>query len=151
MIYFRNFLRDNSASKGSAMVEAAIFFPIAVFCAMAVITLMLNIYSQTTTQAHVHVRLRAEAAADGGRTQSLIVDEYERDLYRREAESVSFTIVETKNLLTKSLETSFAKTYFGGRFTNPLGYEMEYYARSYIIDESGIALQIKNILTSIID
>jgi len=118
------------------MVEAAVFFPIAVFCAMAVMALLLNIYSQTTTQAHLHVRLRADAAAAGDRTQVRLFSPYERDRYRKEAESVSFTVVEGNGSVWRWLEASRSKTYYGGRFTNPLGYETEYYARSYIVNEA---------------
>jgi len=118
------------------MVEAAIFFPIAVFCAMAVMALLINIYSQTATQAHLHVRLRAEAAEIGDRTQVWLTDAYERDRYRKEAESVSFAVAEAGGPVWKWLEASRAKTYYGGRFTNPLGYETEYYARSYIVNEA---------------
>jgi hypothetical protein len=128
------------------MVEAAIFFPIAVFCAMAVLALLLNIYSQTSTQAHLHIRLRAEAAAYGDRAQVRLEDAYIRDRYRREAESVSFAYSETENAFKKSLEASRGITYYGGRFTNPLGYETEYYARSYIIDEAGI-VRLKDVFT----
>jgi hypothetical protein len=134
-MYLRVFRRENS-SKGTALVEAAIFFPIAVFCAMAVMALLLNIYSQTATQAHLHVRLRAEAAAVGDRTQARLTNAYARDRYRREAESVSFAVSETGGPFLKSLEASRLKTYYGGRFTNPLGYETEYYARNYILDEA---------------
>jgi len=125
------------------MVEAAIYFPIAVFCAMAVMALLLNIYSQTATQAHLHVYLRTEAAAKGDRTQARLTDAYARDRYRSEAESVSFAVVETEGALHKSLEASRMKTYYGGRFTNPFGYETEYYARSYILDEA-MAVRLKN-------
>ena len=118
------------------MVEAAIFFPIAVFAAMAVMALLLNIYSQAATQAHLHVYLRAEASARGDRTQARLTDAYERDRYRRAAESISFSAAETGGPLLKSLEASRSKTYYGGRFTDPLGYEAEYYARSYILDEA---------------
>ena len=118
------------------MVEAAIFFPIAVFCAMAVMALLLTIYSQTSTQAHLHVRLRAEAAAVGDRTQVMLTNAYERDRYRREAESVSFAINEAGGPVWKWLEASRSKTYYGGRFTNPAGYETDYYARSYIVNEA---------------
>jgi len=121
------------------MVEAAIFFPIAVFCAMAVMALLLNIYSQTATQAHMHVRLRAEAAAAGDRTQTRLSDAFVRDRYRREAESVSFAVSKSGEGLWKWLETSRTKTYYGGMFTNPLGYETGYYARSYIVNEALIA------------
>ena len=135
---FRIFRRENSCS-GGAMVEAAIFFPIAVFCAMAVMALLLNIYSQTATQAHLHVRLRAEAAAVGDRTQARLTDAYARDRYRSEAESVSFAVSDRSEGLRKWKEASRTLTYYGGRFTNPRGYETEYYARSYIVDEATIA------------
>ena len=118
------------------MVEAAIFFPIAVFCAMAVMALLLNIYSQASTQAHLHIRLRAEASEAGDRTQVRLTDAYERDRYRKEAESVSFAIVEAGGPVTRRIEASRSMTYYGGRFTNPLGYETEYYARSYIVNEA---------------
>ena len=134
-MYFQIFRRENS-SKGTAMVEAAIYFPIAIFCIMAVLALLLNIYSQTATQAHLHIKLRAEAAAYGGRTGVVLVDAYVRDKYRREAESIPFVVNEKGNILRRSLEASFARTYYGGHFTNPEGYVTEYYASSYIIDES---------------
>jgi len=118
------------------MVEASIFFPISVFCAMAVMALLLNIYSQTATQAHLHVRLRADAAAAGDRTQVRLTDAYERDRYRKEAESVSFAVTEAGGPVWKWLEASRSKTYYGGRFTNPAGYETEYYAKSYIVNEA---------------
>ena len=119
------------------MVEAAIFFPIAVFCAMAVMALLLNMYSQAATQAHLHLHIRAEAAAYGNRTQVRLTDAYVRDRYRREAESVYFSVEET-GLLRKSLSTSISKYYYGGRFTNPGGYETEYQVNSYILDEATI-------------
>jgi len=118
------------------MVEAAIFFPIAVFCAMTVMALMLNIYSQTATQAHMHVRLRAEAAAAGDRTQVRLTDAYKRDKYRRDAESVSFAVSTSGSGVWKWLEATRTKTYYGGMFTDPLGYETEYYGKSYIVNEA---------------
>ena len=144
-MFFRIFRRENSC-KGTALVEAAIFFPIAVFCIMAVLALLLSIYSQTSAQAHLHIRLRAEAAAYGDRTQVRLEDAYTRDRYRRESESLSFAFSETGNVLRKYLEASREVTYYGGRFLNPLGYETEYYARSYIIDEAG-TVRIKDLLT----
>ena len=134
-MFSRIFQRENSC-KGGVMIEAAIFFPITVFCAMAVMALLLNIYSQTSAQAHLHVRIRAEAAAYGGRTQVFLTDAYERDRYRREAESLYFSVVETGGPFRRSVAASHSQMYYGGRFTNPLGYETEYYARGYIIDEA---------------
>ena len=132
------FRRENSCS-GGAMVEAAIFFPIAVFCAMAVMALLLNIYSQTATQAHLHVRLRAEAAAVGDRTQAYLTDAYARDRYRREAESLSFAVSDRSEGLRKWKEASRTIKYYGGRFTSPGGYETGYYAQSYVVDEAAAA------------
>lgn len=134
------------------MVEAAIFFPIAVFCAMAVMALLLNMYSQAATQAHLHVYIRGEAAAYGDRTQVRLTDAYERDRYRRAAESVAFAVVEGAPgavSFTKSLEASRTITYYGGRFTNPSGYDTEYFAHSYVIDEAS-AVRIRDGLTGII-
>lgn len=119
------------------MVEAAIFFPIAVFCAMAVMALMLNMYSQTVTQAHLHVRVRAEAAAADGRTKASLTDAYARDRYRRDAERIALETRSSGEGFRRWIEASQALRYYGGRFTSPAGYEMEYYARSYIIDEAG--------------
>ena len=132
------------------MVEAAIYFPIAVFCAMAVMALLLNIYSQTATQAHLHVRLRAEAAAVGDRTQARLTDAYARDRYRSEAESVSFAISDGGAGLRKWKEASRALRYYGGRFTNPRGYETGYYGRSYVVDEARIA-RIKDAVMEVIE
>ena len=147
---FRIFQRENSC-KGTVMVEAAIFFPIAIFCIMAVLALLLNIYSQTSTQANVHVQLRAEAAAYGDRTLTSIEDAYTRDKYRRQAESLTFTSSENaEELFEKSLEASLSQTYYGGRFTNPSGYETEYYARCYILDEAGTVRQ-KNVFMNVIE
>ena len=131
---FQIFRRADSC-KGGVILEAAIFFPIVVFCAMALMALLLNMYSQAATQAQLHVYLRGEAAAYGDRTQVRLTDAQERDLYRRAAESIAFAVVANG----KSLEASRSVKYYGGRFTNPLGYEMEYYARSYIIDEAAAA------------
>ena len=130
------------------MVEAAIFFPIAVFCIMAVLALLLNIYSQTSAQANIHIKLRAEAASYGDRTLASLEDAYERDKYRRQAEGLTFTSSEkTGGIFGKTLETSLSQTYYGGRLTNPSGYETEYYARCYILDEVGM-LRLKNVLMS---
>ena len=132
------------------MVEAAIFFPIAVFCAMAVMALMLNMYSQAATQAKLHIYIRGEAAAYGDRTQVRLTDAYERDRYRRDAEGFSFALTETgSGPFKKSLEASRTLTYYGGRFTNPVGYDTEYYARSYILNEAG-AVRVRDGVTGLI-
>jgi len=126
------------------MIESAIYFPIAIFCSMAVLALLLNLYMQTSAQAYLHLLLREEANAYGGRTEVRFTELYERDRYRRDAESLSLSATETGGPFHKSLEVSFLKTYYGGRFTNPFGYETEYAARCYIIDEAGL-VRLRNL------
>jgi hypothetical protein len=121
------------------MVEAAIFFPITIFAVMAVLALLLNLYSQTALQAHMHMAVRAEAAADGDRVNVRIGDAYVRDRYRREAESVSIAMTDGSVYGTKMVEANRMLTYYGGRLTNPRGYEREFYGRWYVIDEAGHA------------
>ncbi|GHU67208.1 hypothetical protein AGMMS49983_18050 [Clostridia bacterium] len=121
------------------MVEAAIFFPIAIFAVMAVFALMLNLYSQTSLQAHMHLYVRAEAAADGDRVSVMIEDAYVRDRYRSEAESISIETKEGRVFGAKMMEADRTLTYFGGRLTDPRGNEREFYGRWYVIDEAGYA------------
>jgi Flp pilus assembly protein TadG len=122
--------------RGSAMVEAAIFFPIAVLVAMAVLYLMINLYSQASLQAHLHVTVRKEAAEEKENARVEIVDAYARDPYRREAETVSFDTAKSSRYGTEYIEASCEKRFFGGRLTDPNGFEMAYYGRSYAIDEA---------------
>jgi hypothetical protein len=121
------------------MVEAAIFFPIAIFAVMAVLALMLNLYSQTALQAHMHLFVRAEAASDGDRVNVRIGDAYVRDRYRAEAESVSVEAQNGSVYGAKTVEADRTKTYYGGRLTDPGGYEREFFGRWYVIDEAGYA------------
>jgi hypothetical protein len=121
------------------MVEAAIFFPLTIFAVMAVLALLLNLYSQTALQAHMHMFVRAEAAAAGDRVNVCIDDAYIRDRYRREAESVSVAAKEGHVYGAKMVEANRTLSYYGGRLTDPRGYEREFYGRWYVIDEAGYA------------
>jgi hypothetical protein len=114
--------------RGSAMVEAAIFFPITIFAVMAVFTLLLNLYSQTALQAHMHLYVRAEAAAVGDRVNVRIGDAYVRDRYRQEAESVSFALETEKS--------DGRVPYYWGERTDLRGFEREFFGRWYVIDEA---------------
>ena len=95
------------------MVEAAIFFPIAVFAVMAVLALLLNLYSQTSLQAHMHMAVRAEAASAGGSVSVRIGDAYVRDRYRSEAESASIALTEGSVYGTKTVEADRTEIYYG--------------------------------------
>jgi hypothetical protein len=106
---------------------------------MAMLYLLINIYSQTCLSAHMHMFLRQEAAADGDLISVSIADAYVRDRYRREAESVSMDVNEGKRFASRYLEAERTKKYFAGVLGRAEGYSRTYYGRSYIIDEAKIA------------
>jgi hypothetical protein len=118
------------------MVEAAIFFPITIFAVMAVFTLLLNLYSQTSLQAHMHLYVRAEAAAVGDRTSVRIGDAYVRDRYRQEAESVSFALKEGHIFELETDEADGRVPYYWGLRSDLKAYEREFFGRWYVIDEA---------------
>ena len=122
--------------KGSTMVESAIIFPLVILAAIAVIYLFINIYSQASLQANMHILIREEAGSQGDLLSVKIKDEYVRDKYRRNAESVSVEIVEKAMFGFKYFEASKSKKYLGGGLTAGKQYEMEYYGRYYAINES---------------
>ncbi|MDR3304660.1 MAG: hypothetical protein LBS85_01310 [Clostridiales Family XIII bacterium] len=128
------------------MVEAAIFFPIAILAAMAVLYLLINVYSQTALQAHMHLFVRAEAASEGERVSVRLEESSPMDRYRAEAESVSIETNEGRRFTARYIEAERSKRYFGGRLANPLGYEMEYYGRCYVIDEAAL-VRLRELVT----
>ena len=142
-MYSRIFRRANLSKlfgkRGGAMVEAAIFFPITIFAVMAVFALLLNMYSQTSLQAKMHMEIRAEAVSDGDRVSVKVNDAYIRDRYRAEAEAVSIALNEGRVYGAKTVEANRTMTYYGGKLTDPRGYDRDYYGRWYVIDEAGYA------------
>ena len=122
--------------KGSTMVESAIIFPIVLLATISIVYLFINIYSQATLQANMHVLLRSEAGSEGDFLSAEIEDAYSRDKYRQNAESVSIEITKNKFFITEYLEANKSKTYRGGGLTVGNVYGMEYYGRVYLINES---------------
>ncbi|MDR0851961.1 MAG: hypothetical protein LBN36_05660 [Clostridiales Family XIII bacterium] len=125
------------SARGSASVESAIYFPIAILCAAAVIALVINMYMDTSAQAYAHIALRAESVMKSGTAEILSVGTAvdERNRIRQEAEAKHFAIAG------------------GGAF------ELEYvYAedgsyelgRSYVIDE-GLVVKGAALVTGLIE
>jgi len=145
MVSFQTFSRASlsKARTGGAMVEAAIFFPIAVLAAMAVILLMLSLYSQSCLQSNLHISLRAAAANETGKTSVKLSDAYLRDRYRRESERIAIYPAKKDGdggIGFSLLEASAAQRFYGNRLTNPLGYESRFWSEIYVLDEGKIVL-----------
>jgi hypothetical protein len=120
------------------MVEAAIFFPIVIFAIMATLYLLINMYSQTSSQAFMHERLRQQVADRAEIVSVKIDDEFVRDKYRRSAESVGIGITEGQVFGRDYLEARADNRYFGGLLAKSGGYKYEFYGRNYVIDEGEI-------------
>jgi hypothetical protein len=80
------------SARGSASVESAIYFPIVILCAAAVIALVINMHMHTSAQAHMHIALRAESDAKSGTADVIAVGSVWKDRYRKEAEDKSFNM-----------------------------------------------------------
>jgi hypothetical protein len=124
--------------RGTAMVEAAIVFPLVIASVMAVIYLLINLYSFTALRSALHVALRAEAGADTGLTEASIVDGRVYDRYRLAAErrGISFER-ERKNLINPYVSAEEFKTYTGNGMIEG-GVTREHYGRWYILDEVSV-------------
>jgi len=126
------------ARRGSAMIECAIYFPLIVLAAMAVFILMLNLYSDTAFQAHLHTEVRREAYFSGAGTVTILIDGEERDRYRKAMEDIEISTVEAHE--GSLVDVPYVKAEsglrsYGNAMTDRDGYDMEYYGSSYILDE----------------
>ena len=136
-------------NKGSTMVESAIILPLVILTMISVVYLFINIYSQASLQANMHILLRHEVATANDLTSVAISDAYERDKYRQVAENKAIDIVEKKRFVNSYLEASTSMEYLGGGLTRGSVYKMKYYGRFYKIDEAK-GVRIRDLGTSII-
>jgi hypothetical protein len=122
------------------MVEASIYFPLAIFVAMAVLLMMLYAYSQTCVQANLHIQVRAEVMRSLG-TGSAELDGPKRDCVRRNAESIMSKIKEHKwdgLYMTTYCDMTVPARYFGNRTVTVGKNRTDFYARAYALDEAEI-------------
>jgi len=123
------------------MVEAAIFFPIAVLAAMAVLHLMVGLYQQTCLQAHLHVGVRAEAAKASGKTDVRIEPGAEPDVLRKAAEETAIEPREDARygkLGAKAYAAEASHRLYGNRLVDPAGYASDFEGHAYALDEAKI-------------
>jgi hypothetical protein len=124
------------------MVEAAIVFPLVIAAVMAVIHLMIALYSLTATQAALHVALRAAAGDETGLTRVGIVEGRPPDRYRRAAEAGDVRIERRDAVLRPYLSAEVARTYSGNAMVRE-DVERRHFGRSYLIDEARIVRAVE--------
>lgn len=119
------------------MVEAAIVLPLVILSIMAMIYLLINIYSTVSLQSHMHLLLREESGARSGMVEYEIVDDYRRDKIRRKAESKKINIAEKGMLLSRHVEAQKDSVYTTNMLIKKAP-EVRTYGRSFVLKESDI-------------
>jgi hypothetical protein len=117
------------------MVEAAIVFPLTIAAVMAVIYLMINLYSQTALQSSLHVELRGEAGDRTGLTERSLTDGSTRDKYRAAAESRSTEVKENGKIIHPYIYAEDEK-YYRGNAMVAQGVTRGTYGRYYLVNEA---------------
>ncbi|MDR1246929.1 MAG: hypothetical protein LBK57_07870 [Clostridiales Family XIII bacterium] len=121
--------------RGTAMVEAAVVFPLTIAAVMAVVYLMINLYSFTALRSALHIALRADVNAETKLTETGIVDGRVYDRYRIAAErrGISFTH-DRQNVLTPYAAAEEFKSYTGNAMIKG-DVTRRHFGRYYILDE----------------
>ncbi len=127
------------------MVDAAIVMPLVILAVMAMIYLLINIYSTVSLQSHMHLLLREESGLKSGMVEYEIQDDYKRDKIRRKAESARIDIREKRDVLSKYLEANKLSEYTANMLIKNSP-EIKSYGRSFIYNESDI-VRFKSIVT----
>ena len=120
------------------MVEAAVIFPLVIASVMALIYLMINLYSFTATQSYLHVELRGESGSQSGLTEREIVGGAAFDRYRAAAERREITIENYNRVLRPYVSAQSLGEYAGNAIAGP-SVERAAFGRSYLIDEAELA------------
>ncbi|MDR1573974.1 MAG: hypothetical protein LBS24_06655, partial [Clostridiales Family XIII bacterium] len=121
--------------RGTAMVEAAVVFPLTLAAVMAVIYLMINLYSFTALRSFLHVSLRAAADAETGLTEAVIEDGRVYDRYRAAAERRGISVEHRRSgLINPYVAATESKSYEGNAMIRA-GVTRTHFGRCYILDE----------------
>jgi hypothetical protein len=124
--------------RGTAMIEAAVVFPLTLATVMAVVYLMINLYSFTALRSFLHVSLRAAADAETGLTEAVIEDGRVYDRYRTAAERRGISVEHRRSgLINPYVAAEEIKTYKGNAMIRD-GVTRTHFGRHYILDEVGI-------------
>jgi hypothetical protein len=122
-----------NSKRGAAMVEAAIVLPLVIAAVMAVIYILINLYSFTALRASLHIQLRAEASETTGLTEIELDDGRVHDKYRRAAERRGVS-VEAHKALRPYVSAELAKTFSGNALVS-VDVSRRAYGRYYVTDE----------------
>ena len=128
------FINDHT---GTAMVDAAIVMPLVLLAVMAMIYLLINIYSTVSLQAHMHLLLREKSGIKSDMIRCEINDSYQRDKIRKKAEAAKIEIHEKKGLLVRYVEASRDSVYVTNSLIEDPPDKISY-GRSYIFKEPDI-------------
>jgi hypothetical protein len=130
--------RRQGGKRGTAMVEAAVVFPLVIAAVMAVIYLMINLYSFTALRASLHVALRAEADAETGLCEAVIADGRVYDRYRLAAERRGISPTHHRKGLLNPYVAAEADKSYGGNAMIRGSVTRKHFGRCYVLDEVGI-------------
>ena len=130
--------RGMRSKRGTAMVEAAIVFPLVIASVMAVVYLMINLYSFTALRSALHVALRAEADAETGLTEVVITDGRVYDRYRLAAERRGISVENRRKGLTGPYVAAEESKSYRGNAMIAEGVTRTHFGRFYVLDEVGI-------------
>lgn len=111
------------------MVESAILYPLIFASIMAMIYLLVNLYSAASLQAYLHNELRDKAYQEV--MESEIIDRVGIDKYRAKAERKDININRNVSYLSAKKSVSYR-----GNGIIKKSASREEYGRSYIIDEA---------------
>jgi hypothetical protein len=124
--------------RGTAMVEAAVVFPLVIASLMAVIYLMINLYSFTALRSSLHIAVRAEADTETGLTEAAVADGRVYDRYRLAAERRGISPeLRRKGLINPYVAAEENKSYTGNAMIRS-GVTRTHFGRFYVLDEVGV-------------
>jgi hypothetical protein len=128
------------------MVEAAIYFPIAVLTAMVVLHILIALYSQTCTQSYLHRSVRVQAEALWENTEMRHGEAHHIDRFAISAEKSVTAVPRGDNAVgIRVYEAWMNQNYYGGRLIAAGGVQTEFYARAYAVDEE-ILVRVRAIM-----
>ncbi len=119
------------------MVEAAIVLPLVILSVMAMIYLLINIYSTVSLQSYTHILLREES---GRKSETLEYDTengQRRDKIRSRAETSNIDIIYNNGLMSDYVEGKKTSLYTVNMFIEKRP-KVKTYGKSFVYREADI-------------
>ena len=131
-------------TRGSAMIEGAIYFPLVIICLAFTVLMFIYFYRITALSAHVHMVVRDEAGIRSGTTTHESKNT-PSDRYRSEAENMKVKIKEEGGILRSYVSGSVNRKYVGGKLTRDKYINRRTSARSYIVRDK-LLVRVKSVV-----